>query len=39
MELGKPIRVVTVEPIADPKQEPASTLPKESCPRPTTPTR
>ena len=32
MELGKPIRVVTVEPIADPEQEPASTLPKSSVP-------
>jgi hypothetical protein len=38
MELGKPIRTVVVEPVADPKQQ---TVPKpeEACPRPITPTR
>jgi hypothetical protein len=38
MELGKPIRTVVVEPLADPTKEPL-TRPKEPWPRPTTPAR
>lgn len=39
MELGKPIRTVVVEPVADPKQQTLPKQPAEACPRPTTPTR
>jgi hypothetical protein len=39
MELGKPIRTVIVEPLADPKQQTVPRPQPEPCPRPTTPTR
>ncbi len=39
MELGKPLRTVVVEPIADPKQQTVTRPPKEPCPRPITPHR
>ena len=39
MELGKPIRTVVVEPVADPKQQTVPKRPEKACPRPITPTR
>jgi hypothetical protein len=39
MELGKPIRTVVVEPLADPKQQDLPKPLKQPCVRPTTPTR
>jgi hypothetical protein len=39
MELGKPIRTVVVEPVADPRQETASQPDEKPWPRPITPRR
>jgi hypothetical protein len=39
MELGKPIRTVVVEPLADPKQESVTKPAKEPWPRPIMPAR
>jgi hypothetical protein len=39
MELGKPIRTVVVEPVADPKHRPVRTPNAQPWPRPITPAR
>jgi hypothetical protein len=39
MELGKPIRTVVVEPVADPKQQTVTRPVEVPCARPTTPAR